>query len=63
MCPTRHQLLGWTDATARPQIDIAFQHSPKLLVNALGPPPKDIVDACHDRGMLVAALASSPRHA
>jgi NAD(P)H-dependent flavin oxidoreductase YrpB (nitropropane dioxygenase family) len=61
--PHAHQLLGWTDATARPQLDIAFQHSPKLLVNALGPPPKDIVDACHDRDMLVAALASSPRHA
>jgi NAD(P)H-dependent flavin oxidoreductase YrpB (nitropropane dioxygenase family) len=61
--PRGHHLLGWTDATARPQIDVAFQHSPKLLVNALGPPPKDIVDSAHDRGMLVAALASSPRHA
>ena len=61
--PHAHQLLGWTDATARPQIEIAFQHSPKLLVNALGPPPADIVDACHERDMLVAALASSPRHA
>src|SRR4051812_47437866 len=58
-----HQLPGWTDATARPQIEVAFNHSPKLLVNALGPPPKDIVDACHARGMMVAALASSPRHA
>src|SRR5438477_6940627 len=58
-----HHLLGWTDATARPQIDIAFQHSPALLVNALGPPPKDIVDAAHEREILVAALASSPRHA
>jgi NAD(P)H-dependent flavin oxidoreductase YrpB (nitropropane dioxygenase family) len=58
-----HHLLGWTDATARPQIDVALQHDPKLLVNALGPPPKDIVDTAHDHGMLVAALASSPRHA
>ncbi len=61
--PGGHHLLGWTDATARPQIDIAFQHSPSLLVNALGPPPEDIVDAAHDRGIKVAALASSPRHA
>jgi len=61
--PGGHHLLGWTDATARPQIDIAFQHSPSLLVNALGPPPKDIVDAAHERGIKVAALASSPRHA
>jgi NAD(P)H-dependent flavin oxidoreductase YrpB (nitropropane dioxygenase family) len=58
-----HHLLGWTDATARPQIEVALQHSPKLLVNALGPPPKDVVDTAHEHGMLVAALASSPRHA
>src|SRR3954463_11529675 len=58
-----HQLLVWTDSTARGQLEVAFQFSPKLLVNALGPPPKDIVDTCHERGMLVAALASSPRHA
>jgi NAD(P)H-dependent flavin oxidoreductase YrpB (nitropropane dioxygenase family) len=61
--PRGHHLLGWTDATARPQIDVALQHSPSLLVNALGPPPKDVVDTAHDHGMLVAALASSPRHA
>ena len=30
-----HHLLGWTDATARPQLEIALQHSPALLVNAL----------------------------
>jgi NAD(P)H-dependent flavin oxidoreductase YrpB (nitropropane dioxygenase family) len=58
-----HHLLGWTDATARPQVEIALQHSPSLLVNALGPPPKDVVDTAHDHGILVAALASSPRHA
>jgi NAD(P)H-dependent flavin oxidoreductase YrpB (nitropropane dioxygenase family) len=61
--PHAHQLLGWTDATARPQLEIALQHSPKLLVNALGPPPADIVQTCHEHDMLVAALASSPRHA
>jgi NAD(P)H-dependent flavin oxidoreductase YrpB (nitropropane dioxygenase family) len=58
-----HHLLGWTDATARPQIDVALQHSPALLVNALGPPPKDVVDTAHEHGIKVAALASSPRHA
>jgi NAD(P)H-dependent flavin oxidoreductase YrpB (nitropropane dioxygenase family) len=61
--PHAHQLLGWTDATARPQLEIALQHSPRLLVNALGPPPADIVQTCHEHDMLVAALASSPRHA
>ena len=58
-----HHLLGWTDATARPQLEIALQHSPSLLVNALGPPPKDIVDTCHEHGIKVAALASNVQHA
>jgi len=58
-----HHLLGWTDATARPQLDVALQHSPALLVNALGPPPPDVVELAHEHGMKVAALASSPRHA
>ena len=58
-----HHLLGWTDATARPQLDIALQHSPSLLVNALGPPPKDIVDTAHEHGIKVAALASNVQHA
>ncbi|MHB8511644.1 MAG: nitronate monooxygenase [Actinomycetota bacterium] len=49
-------LLGWTDATARPQVDIAFEHPISLLVNALGTPPKDIVDEAHSRGVQVAAL-------
>ncbi len=58
-----HHLLGWTDATARPQLDVALQHSPSLLVNALGPPPKDIVDTAHEHGIKVAALASNLQHA
>jgi len=58
-----HHLLGWTDATARPQLEIALEHAPALLVNALGPPPPDIVDTAHEHGIKVAALASSARHA
>jgi NAD(P)H-dependent flavin oxidoreductase YrpB (nitropropane dioxygenase family) len=58
-----HHLLGWTDATARPQIEVALAHSPALLVNALGPPPKDVVDTAHEHGIKVAALASSAHHA
>ena len=58
-----HHLLGWTDATARPQLEIALQHSPSLLVNALGPPPRDIVETAHEHGIKVAALASNIQHA
>lgn len=54
--PAPRGLLGWTDATARPLVEIALEHRPALLANALGPPPRDIVDAAHDRGIRVAAL-------
>ena len=50
------QLLGWTDTTARPQVEVAMSHPISLLVNALGPPPQDIVDQAHDHGVKVAAL-------
>ena len=49
-------LLGWTDATARPQVEIALSRDIALLANALGPPPSDIVDQAHERGVKVAAL-------
>ena len=49
-------LLGWTNATSKPQVEIALAHDIKLLANALGPPPKDVVDAAHDHGVMVAAL-------
>ncbi|MFC4058131.1 NAD(P)H-dependent flavin oxidoreductase [Planomonospora corallina] len=56
-------LLGWTDATARPQVEVALRHPIALLANALGPPPADIVELAHAHGVKVAALASTPRHA
>jgi NAD(P)H-dependent flavin oxidoreductase YrpB (nitropropane dioxygenase family) len=56
-------LLGWTDATARPQVEVALRHPIALLANALGPPPADVVELAHAQGVKVAALASTPRHA
>jgi NAD(P)H-dependent flavin oxidoreductase YrpB (nitropropane dioxygenase family) len=56
-------LLGWTDATARPQVEVALKHPIALLANALGPPPADVVELAHAKGVRVAALASTPRHA
>jgi NAD(P)H-dependent flavin oxidoreductase YrpB (nitropropane dioxygenase family) len=61
--PKAHHLLGWTDTTGRAQLDVALAHPAKLLVNALGPPPADVVDNAHEHGMKVAALASTARHA
>ncbi len=42
-------LLGWTDGGGRNQVEVALHHKGvKLLVNALGPPPKDVVDLNRD---------------
>ncbi|GLZ10239.1 putative monooxygenase [Actinomadura sp. NBRC 104425] len=56
-------LLGWTDATGRPQVEVALRHPIALLANALGPPPADVVEQAHRRGVKVAGLASNARHA
>jgi NAD(P)H-dependent flavin oxidoreductase YrpB (nitropropane dioxygenase family) len=56
-------LLGWTHEGARPQVDAALSHPICLLVNALGPPPKDVVDLAHDHGVKVAALVGSVQQA
>ncbi|MFD8544791.1 NAD(P)H-dependent flavin oxidoreductase [Streptomyces sp. NPDC059649] len=57
------RITGWMEQVARTQLDVAFEYPIKLLANALGPPPPDVVRRAHDQGILVAALAGSPRHA
>jgi NAD(P)H-dependent flavin oxidoreductase YrpB (nitropropane dioxygenase family) len=58
------RLLGWTEATATPQVEIALRH-PKmtLIANALGTPPAEIIDLIHKEGRKVAALCGSPYQA
>jgi len=57
-------LLGWTEATASPQIDVALSHpNVKLIANALGTPPDDIIKKIHDAGVMVAALCGSAKQA
>ena len=56
-------LLGWVHEKGRLQVDIALQHPISLLVNALGPPPKDIVDLAHEHDVKVAALTGKRQHA
>ncbi len=56
-------LLGWTDGGARGQLEVAFEHPARLLVNALGPPPKDVIDMAHERGVQVGALTGAVEHA
>jgi NAD(P)H-dependent flavin oxidoreductase YrpB (nitropropane dioxygenase family) len=56
-------LLAWTHAGARSQVEIALAHPIKLLVNALGTPPPDVIEKVHAKGALVAALIGSVDHA
>jgi NAD(P)H-dependent flavin oxidoreductase YrpB (nitropropane dioxygenase family) len=57
------RITGWMEQVARDQLDVAFDYPIKLLANALGSPPADVIQRAHDHGVLVAALAGSPRHA
>lgn len=57
------RITGWMEQVARSQLDVAFDYPVKLLANALGSPPPDVVRRAHERGVLVAALAGSARHA
>ena len=61
--PRHESLLAWTHGGARSQVEIALGHPIKLLVNALGTPPRDVVDNVHEHGVLVAALIGTAEHA
>ncbi len=56
-------LMEWAGGATRSQVDICLEHPIKLLVNALGPPPKDVVERAHSQNIPVAALVGSPKHA
>ncbi|MFI1965032.1 NAD(P)H-dependent flavin oxidoreductase [Streptomyces pathocidini] len=57
------RITGWMEQVARSQLDVAFDYPIKLLANALGSPPADVIARAHDHGILVAALAGSAKHA
>ena len=56
-------VLGWLHSIARQHVEVALAHPARLIANALGPPPPDVIEAAHERGMLVAALAGKAEHA
>ncbi|AKK29594.1 nitronate monooxygenase family protein [Mycobacterium sp. EPa45] len=56
-------VLGWLHSVARSHVDVALRHPIKLIANALGSPPKDVIDQVHEAGVPVAALAGSAKHA
>ncbi|CAM5744634.1 putative monooxygenase [Streptomyces afghaniensis 772] [Streptomyces afghaniensis] len=57
------RITGWMEQVARNQLDVAFDYPIRLLANALGSPPADVIARAHDQDVLVAALAGSARHA
>jgi NAD(P)H-dependent flavin oxidoreductase YrpB (nitropropane dioxygenase family) len=59
----RDGVLGWLHSVARAQVEVALAHPARLIANALGSPPPDVIDSAHERGMLVAALAGKAAHA
>ncbi len=58
-----HGVLGWTDDVAHRHVEIALAHPIALIANALGSPPKDVIDQAHAHGVKVAALAGKAVHA
>jgi len=58
------RLLGWTEATATPQVDVALGHDKmRLIANALGTPPADVIEHIKASGRMVAALCGSAHQA
>ena len=59
-----HSLQGWTMATARPLLDQALTRPKvKLIANALGTPPADVIKEVKASGRLIGALCGRVKHA
>jgi NAD(P)H-dependent flavin oxidoreductase YrpB (nitropropane dioxygenase family) len=61
--PRPEGLLAWTHDKAKRQVDIALRHPIRLIANALGTPPADVIDQAHGAGVQVAALVGNAHHA
>ena len=61
--PAAEGVLGWLHSVARAHVDVALKHPIALIANALGSPPKDVIDEAHAAGVPVAALAGKAKHA
>ncbi len=52
-------LLGWSASSGRAHVEVALRHPIRLIANALGPPPADVIEIAHKKGLLVAALCGT----
>ncbi|MDQ0380178.1 NAD(P)H-dependent flavin oxidoreductase [Amycolatopsis thermophila] len=59
----RAGVLGWLHSVARSHVEVALKHPIKLIANALGSPPVDVIGQAHEHGVPVAALAGKAEHA
>jgi NAD(P)H-dependent flavin oxidoreductase YrpB (nitropropane dioxygenase family) len=60
----RSGMMGWTEATGKPLLAAALRHDKvRLIANALGTPPADVVEQVKSSGRLIGALAGSVKHA
>ncbi|GHF17851.1 monooxygenase [Amycolatopsis deserti] len=59
----RAGVLGWLHSVARSHVEVALKHPIKLIANALGSPPVDVINQAHEHGVPVAALAGKAEHA
>ena len=51
------------EAGANQLLEVAFRHPITLFVNALGVPPKSVIERCRDKNILVGALTGAREHA
>jgi NAD(P)H-dependent flavin oxidoreductase YrpB (nitropropane dioxygenase family) len=61
--PEAGGVLGWLHSVAQKHVDVALSHPVRLIANALGSPPADVIERAHEHGVLVAALAGRAQHA
>jgi NAD(P)H-dependent flavin oxidoreductase YrpB (nitropropane dioxygenase family) len=60
----RSGMMGWTEATGKPLLATALRHEKvRLIANALGTPPADVIAEVQASGRLIGALAGSVKHA
>src|SRR5205809_4581897 len=57
--PKPEGLLAWTHDKAKRQVEIALTHPIKLIANALGTPPAEVIEQAHASGVLVPALVGN----
>lgn len=55
--------INFTPSESLAMVEAAMKHPIKLIVNALGSPPAELVERAHAQGIKVGALAGKPKHA